>query len=336
MVSNNNISTKVKLRELRLPEDYAHIAKLFNSIEPSSTTLEALENEDRHIPAVSSLTLNKNGLLTGFGRMRVAAENSDGQVIGYGASWRAPWSDPGELASTFCVHPDYQRQGVGSSILAHIENWAAIHKASVLLTEVKDWIPGSLPFTQKHGFTLDAHVFELVLDLNQLDLKKKDETIHRLKNSGITFLTLADIPGQASEKELYDLYVETSKDNPGQFGSLPDFPQWRKEALPEDRSQEKWVFIALDGDDFVGVSTLFSTEEKGVMYTDYTGVKSNYRGRGIAKALKLLSMQTAINEGAHTLTTDTEAGNTVMQKLNIGLGYQPGKGHYRILKKWED
>ena len=336
MVFNNNISTKAKLRELRLPEDYAHIAKLFNSIEPGSTTLEGLENEDRHIPALSSLTLNENGQLTGFGRMRVAAENSDGQIIGYGASWRAPWSDPGELASTFCVHPDFQRHGVGSSILSHIEHWAADHKASVLLSEVKDWIPGSLPFAQKHGFILDAHVFELILNLNQLDLKKTEETIHRLKNSGITFLTLADIPGQVSEKKLYDLYVETSKDNPGQFGSLPDFAQWRKEALPEGASQEKWVFIALDGDDFIGVSTLFSTEETGVMYTDYTGVKSNYRGRGIAKALKLLSMQTAVNEGTHTMTTDTEEGNTAMQKLNKGLGYQPGKGHYRILKKLED
>jgi RimJ/RimL family protein N-acetyltransferase len=71
------------------------------------------------------------------------------------------------------------------------------------------------------------------------------------------------------------------------------------------------------------------------MYTDYTGVKSHYRGRGIAKALKLLSMQTALNEGAHTMTTDIEAGNVAMQKLNKGLGYIPGKGHYRILKKLE-
>jgi hypothetical protein len=47
-------------------------------------------------------------------------------------------------------------------------------------------------------------------------------------------------------------------------------------------------------------------------------------------------MQTALNEGAHTMTTDTEAGNGAMQTLNKGLGYLPGKGHYRILKKLED
>ncbi|WP_179292723.1 GNAT family N-acetyltransferase [Bacillus sp. 7884-1] len=263
------------------------------------------------------------------------AENANGQVIGYGSSWRAPWSDPGELASTFCVHPDYQRQGVGELILSHLENWAASHKASVLLSEVKDWIPGSLPFAQKHGFLLDAHIFELRLNLHQLDLTKFADPVHRLQDSGITFVSLADTAGEVSEKKLYDLYVETSKDNPGQIGNLPAFPEWRKEALPEDCSQEKWVFIALDGDDFVGVSTLFSTEEAGVLYTDYIGVYRQYRGSGIAKALKLLSIQAAINEGAHTMTTDTEAGNEAIQKLNRGLGYLPGKGHYRILKKLE-
>ncbi|MEC1524157.1 GNAT family N-acetyltransferase [Neobacillus niacini] len=332
MVSNNHISTKIKLRDLQLPEDYKHIAQLFNSIQPGSATVEALEEEDRHIPQTSTLTLNENGLLSGFGRIRVLAENTAGQVIGFGSSWRAPWSDPGELASTFCVHPDYQRQGVGGLILSHLEDWAASHKASVLLSEVKDWIPGSLPFAQKHGFLLDAHIFELRLDVNTLDVSKLSDTVHKLQNSGITFITLADIAGEVSEQKLYDLYVETSKDNPGQSGNLPAFPEWRKDALPENYSKEKWVFIALDGDRFIGVSTLFSTEETGVMYTDYTGVSQHFRGRGIAKALKLLSIQEAISEGAHTMTTETEAGNEAMQKLNRGLGYVPGKGHYRICK----
>ncbi|MEH6993513.1 GNAT family N-acetyltransferase [Neobacillus drentensis] len=332
MAFENNVSTKIKLRDLQLPVDYKHIAMLFNSIEPGTTTVEALEDEDRHIPQKSTLTLNDQGLLTGFGRIRVLAENTNGQVIGYGASWRAPWSDPGELASTFCVHPDYQRQGVGKLILSSLENWAASHQASILLSEVKDWIPGSLPFAQKHGFLVDAHIFELRLNLNQLDLTKFADPIHRLKDSSITFVTLADIAGEASEKKLYDLYVETSKDNPGQSGNLPPFSEWRKEALPENCSQEKWVFIALDCDRFVGVSTLFSTDETGVLYTDYTGVDRHYRGRGIAKALKLLSIQAAIDEGAHTMTTDTEAGNESMQRLNRGLGYMPGKGHYRIRK----
>lgn len=194
------ITNKVRLRDLKLPDDYIRIAQLFNSIEPGSATFEALEEEDRRIPQISTLTLNENELLTGFGRIRVLAETNDGQVIGYGASWRAPWSDPGELASIFCVHPDYQRQGVGELILSHLENWAASQKASVLLSEVKDWIPGSLPFAEKHGFLLEAHIFGLRLNLNQLDFSKFADPIHRLKDSSYTFVTLADIAGELSEK----------------------------------------------------------------------------------------------------------------------------------------
>jgi hypothetical protein len=54
----SNISKKIMLRDLQLREDYKHIAVLLNSIEPGSTTVEALKDEDRHIPQESTLTLN--------------------------------------------------------------------------------------------------------------------------------------------------------------------------------------------------------------------------------------------------------------------------------------
>jgi hypothetical protein len=37
---DSNISTKIRLRDLQLPEDYKYIAMLYNSIEPDSTTEE--------------------------------------------------------------------------------------------------------------------------------------------------------------------------------------------------------------------------------------------------------------------------------------------------------
>ena len=86
----------------------------------------------------------------------------------------------------------------------------------------------------------------------------------------------------------------------------------------------------------MGVTQLFTTEEEGVLYTNYTGVHKAYRGRGIAKALKLLSIDCAIKAGAHTTTTDSEENNTPMQSINRSLGYVPGKGHYRILKQLKE
>ncbi|WNS75435.1 GNAT family N-acetyltransferase [Bacillus sp. DTU_2020_1000418_1_SI_GHA_SEK_038] len=330
---SSKVSTIARLRDIRIPEDYVQIANLFNMIEPGSATAQSIEEEDQQMPITSNLKLNEHGLLVGFGRTRVIAEDENGQIIGYGASYRAPWADPGQLGSVFCVHPEYRGQGVGEMILSHIENWAKEQQASVLSSIVMDWIDASIPFVQNRGFSLDAHVFDLVLDLNQFDSTKYVELREQLAKSGIQFVTLADLPGEDSEHKLYELCVETSRDNPGQYESLPPFAEWRKEFLPEDSSRKDWVFIAIDGNHFVGVTQLFSTEDAGVVYTNYTGVQKEYRGRGIAKALKRISIDAAKNAGANTMTTDSEESNAPMQYINRSIGYIPGKGHYRILKK---
>ncbi|MFD2444906.1 GNAT family N-acetyltransferase [Bacillus sp. CGMCC 1.16607] len=323
----------ITLREIQIPEDYEKLAELFNLIEPGSATAQSLEDEDQHIPAKSYLSKNEEGLLIGFGRTRVIAESSNGQIIGYGSSWRAPWVEPGQLASIFCVHPGFRKQGVGELILTHLEKWAIGHQESVLLSEIKDWIDDSLSFVQKRGFALDAHIFELVLDLKKFDLNSLSKTLDNLIESDIQFLTLADVPKEESEQKLYQLCVETSKDNPGQVGNLPPFSQWRMEFLPEDCSRDEWVFLAMDGKSIIGVTTLFQTEKTGVLYTNYMGVSRKYRGRGIARALKLLSIHAAMKSGAHTMTTDSEENNAPMQFINRSLGYVQGLGHYRILKQ---
>ena len=326
-------SSEIKLRDIRIPNDYEQLADLLNMIVPGSSTARSLEEEDQQMPAASNLKINEDGLLVGFGRIRVVAENEGGQVIGYGASFRAPWGDPGNVGSVFCVHPDFRGKGIGESILVHLENWANEHQASVLSSIVMDWIDDSLPFVQKRGFSVDAHVFDLELDVSRFNYAKYADTVDRVTKSGIQFTTLADLHGEDSEYKMYELCVETSKDNPGQYSSLPPFEQWRKEFLPEDSARKEWVFIAVDGECFVGVSQLFSTEDDGVLYTNYTGVQKDYRGREIAKALKLLSIETAIKSGAHTMTTDSEEKNAPMQHINRSFGYIPGKGHYRILKQ---
>ncbi|HWL24695.1 MAG TPA: GNAT family N-acetyltransferase [Ureibacillus sp.] len=324
--------TSIHLREMKVPNDYEQVANLLNIIEPGSTTVESLKEEDSQIPATSLLKRDENGKLVGFGRTRVVAENIEGLIVGYGASFRAPWTDPGQIGSVFCVHPDFRGQGVGNMLLSHIEQWGIDHQASELSSIVMDWIDDSLPFVQKRGFKVDAHIFDLVLDLNQYDNSGFEDSIEHITNSGIKFITLADLQSEDSVQKLYDLCEETFKDNPGQYGSIAPFEEWRKEFLPELVSRNDWVFIAVDGEQFIGVTVILTTEEDGEIYTNYTGVLRSYRGKGIAKALKRLSINTAISYGAHTMLTDAEENNAPMQSINRSLGYIPGKGHYRIIK----
>ena len=303
MTNENSIQT-IKLREVSVPEDYAQMEALFNLIEPGSTTIASLEEEDSHVPASSSLKIDENGHLVGFGRTRIIAETEDGKMIGYGACFRAPWVEPGSVGSTFCVHPDFRSQGVGELLLSHIEDWAKKHQASVLTSIVMDWIKESVPFVKKRGFLLDAHIFELELDVAQFNAFHNEALVNQVKKMGIQFTTLADLQDEASEIKLYELYVETSKDNPGQYGDVGPFEQWKKEFFPANSSREDWIFIAVDD-----------------------------RGRGIAKALKVIAINAAKVAGVKTITTDSEENNAPMQHINKTLGFLPGNGHYRIIKQ---
>ena len=237
------------------------------------------------------------------------------------------------VGSTFCVHPDFRVQGIGDKLLLHIEEWAKKHGASVLTSIVMDWIKESLSFVTKRGFLIDAHIFELELDVAKFDEFYNKDFMNQVKESGIQFTTLAEIQDKESEKKLYKLYVETAKDNPGQYGEVAPFEQWRKEFSLADSSRADWIFIALDGEDYIGVSQLFKTDEDGVVYTNFTGVKKDYRGRGIAKALKIIGIHAAKQEGVVTITTDSEENNRPMQHINKSLGFVPGNGHYRIIKQ---
>lgn len=117
------------------------------------------------------------------------------------------------------------------------------------------------------------------------------------------------------------------------MGALTPFEVWRRDALPEGRTSPELVFLAADGDQLVGVSTLFSTEDPVVCYTDYTGVDRNYRGRGIARALKERSIMAAQALGARHMVTETEASNVSMRQLNLRMGYKVTSGTYRIMKR---
>ncbi|QRG68412.1 GNAT family N-acetyltransferase [Brevibacillus choshinensis] len=324
-----------QLRPFQEPNDYVALSAFYNQLQPGSSSPEDLAAKDKQIPAQSRLFLDENQQLGGFGRERIVAESADtGESIGYAQIWRAPWTPPGCLATLFYVAPAHRGQGVGTALLTHLLAWAKQKQADTVMSELKDWVPHSLDFALKQGFALDAHIFELHLDVNAFDESAGEAALSSLKQRGITFCTLGDIAAarEQAEEKLYRLYAQTLRDNPGHVGELPDLDEWRREAFPSHAFDPELVFIAADGERFVGVTTVFHTDQPGIKYTDYTGVDQNYRGQGIATALKLLSIQSAKKRGAHTLSTETEAKNSPMQAVNRKLGYVPGKGHYRVVK----
>ena len=68
------------------------------------------------------------------------------------------------------------------------------------------------------------------------------------------------------------------------------------------------------------------------MYNMFTGVQRAYRGRGIALALKLLTIRCARSFSARYVRTHNDSENGPMLAINRKLGYQPEPGLYRVVR----
>ena len=76
---------------------------------------------------------------------------------------------------------------------------------------------------------------------------------------------------------------------------------------------------------------------RGTVWTGYTCTHPDYRGRGIARAVKLQSLAQAAQLGVPVVCTDNDAENAPMLHINEMLGYvrRPGfvEHHKRVTKK---
>jgi mycothiol synthase len=61
-----------------------------------------------------------------------------------------------------------------------------------------------------------------------------------------------------------------------------------------------------------------------------TAVKRVWRGRGIAKSLKLAEIAWAQANGIERLTATNEERNAAMHRVNASLGYRPAPGRVQL------
>ena len=310
------------LRPLNLPDDYARVAELLSYLTPEPVTAGQLADQDSKMPPQDHTGIDEEGRLTGFCRIRVAAVDETDRVIGYATSWRAPWGKPGEVGSYLYVDAPCRRQGVGSALAERIETWARQQGAARLLTELRDHEVDSLRFADERGFAVERHIFESTLALGSFEGGLAEV-------GGIRFVRLEGKPEEPELSRLYELYQQTAPDIPGS-GPVPPLAMWLQWYV--DLGRPTSFLIAADGDRWVGVAQLTHYVENAGMYNEYTGVLREYRGRGIAYALKLLAVEAARGAGCSYMRTNNDSTNAPMLAINRKMGYRPEPGLYALAK----
>ncbi len=153
----------------------------------------------------------------------------------------------------------------------------------------------------------------------------------QMREQGITCAAIAGDADPANWARCHEVEATAGEDMPRTGPYLrPTFEQYMNWMETPDVSPF-WCFTAREGERVVGLTNLRFPPVQGNVWTGFTGVLREYRGRGIARAVKLAVLRQAIEQNVTRIRTDNDETNAPMLHVNEELGFQriPGILSYR-------
>jgi mycothiol synthase len=231
----------------------------------------------------------------------------DGALAGSGLAGRSSFDYAGLHAR---VMPEARRRGVGTAILERL----ADHAVGVGFSEAGSLVDdeGSLAFAERFGL---HEVDRQVEQVRTIGAEARPTP-----PDGIRFVSVAERP------ELWPAAYD-----PFALEALADMATHRPVVVSREQWEREWLawpeamFVALDGEEIVGCAGL----EPDADHPDraehaLTAVARHWRRRGLASALKRMTLAFAATHGIREVYTWTQTGNADMRALNERLGFRYG------------
>lgn len=264
---------------------------------------------------------------------RVGVITPDGKIVGFGMGVSGPW-DPilkqGEFEITVQVDKKWRNRGIGSMLFEGIIQFAVDNGGITLQCGVRETELADLAWLEKRGFKKKLHTFESHLDLSKFITTQNHSVWEDTERSGVRFTSFAEYPqDDVWLQRFFDFYWELAKDAPGMDGrEQPDLNVLKKQFENIDR---EGFILAIDGDKWVAMSIIIK-ESNEVFYNSLTGVHRDYRGKGLALAIKIKALEYAKEKGAKFVRTHNDSNNSPMLRVNQKLGYEQKPGLYFMEK----
>jgi GNAT superfamily N-acetyltransferase len=308
-------------------EDYQSLIDINNAIFPDELDLpELLKHRDN--------ARDQNYMLD-----RVVAE-MDGRPVGTASFGQSMWTPmPGKFWLFVQVHPDHQRRGVGTAIYDRIVGALSGKKPTIFDSWTREDKTDAVNFLTKRGYEQVMRGQNSRLTLASFDPSKFADVVERVSESGIRIVPLTELREEDPEwrRKLYELDWLLSLDVPEiDEPRKREFEVYCKQTFDKPTFFPEGFFIALDGDEYVGVSMLeLNLADPTKLQTDLTGVVRSHRRKGIATALKVHALSKAQTTEAAYLDTDNEEKNP-MYTLNVRLGFKPTAGWLHMRNDMRD
>jgi GNAT superfamily N-acetyltransferase len=218
------------------------------------------------------------------------------------------------------VLAEHRRRGAGDLLYRAISDWGREHELEALDAIAREDDADSIAFGERRGFSEVERNGLLVLRLEGVESPSIDPP------DGVEVTTWAARPDVA--RGIYEVASQAHADVPGRGRErMEPFEHWLEYDMrgPGDRADA--TFVALARGEVIGFAQLsFTSAQPSVAFHNMTGVRRDWRGRGVAGALKRAQVVWAKEEGFERLQTLNEARNEPIRRLNERLGYESAPG----------
>lgn len=298
------------------PDDAELVARLFNRIEQEPETAESLRDRFARFPASmpsQRLVVEHEGVGVAYGQSVALHEPGSGQPFVFLV--RANVDEP------------YEHRGLGQHLMALGEAFATDQGAAWLMSRVRDDHDRALRFLEQLGYRQEQHLYGVTLELEGFDQPL-------VVPEGVELVTWDRFPDdETHRRRAYECYIGADADTPGiELWGLITYDDWLNTIFKSSWYRPEGFVVAIDQEgNFLGLSIAGPTDAENVS-TDFTGVLSQHRGRGIARALKVAGAHWAKSIGAKRIHTYNDDRNGPMRHINLDLGFKPQTG-WRMMRK---
>jgi mycothiol synthase len=307
--------------------DYARVVAVENAIDPDhADSVENWQHWDRNRSPEHHFR-------------RFVAER-DGEVVAFGHYGHQSWSFREDKYFFWVgVHPDHERKGYGSALWDYMLARLSKREPGELASWTRENRPRAVEFLEHRGFEAKLRMPISRINPQTFDPAPFAEKIARTEASGIVVKTLAELQQVDPDwrRNMWELEWECALDVPSvdELTKL-EFDDWVKKLPGSPNFLPEGWFIAVDGDEYVGMSCLWRNSVRSdKLGTGLTGVKRSHRRRGVATAMKVRALTFAREYGAVEVDTDNEENNPMLQ-LNLQLGFRPMPAELEFRKRLKE
>lgn len=248
----------------------------------------------------------------------------DDLAVAFGQLGTSPYAPADHLSVVISVDPDHRGHGKGSIMLDLLEKEAIRHGFRGLVATIPEAASGPQAWAEDRGFHRQALHCDSLLDLRTFDGKVAVP-------AGVT---LSDMTG-ASTAQLQEVAVllQTLIADAPDMRDLPPWGQSRCLSVLHESpaSRPEWVIVARSHGTPVGLTIGHLLGEE--VYSFFTGVVPDWRGKRVGLAMKLRLIAAARAQGVTTMRTTNLDLNVPALRLNASLGFRRVPGSVELRKE---